>query len=62
MQYRELGRSGLSVSILSLGSGGPKKLGQADGMNQIDQTNLVRRALISASTLSTHPPATATLK
>ena len=45
MQYRTLGRTGLEVSLLSLGSGGAKFLGQADGLTQEQQTALVRRAL-----------------
>ena len=45
MQYRTLGRTGLKVSLLSLGTGGPSKLGQEAGLEQRDQTALVRRAL-----------------
>ena len=45
MKYRTLGRTGLSVSLLSLGSGGARQLGQTVGMTQTDQTTLVRRAL-----------------
>ncbi len=45
MHYRTLGRTGLKVSLLSLGTGGPSKLGQSAGMEQHDQTALVRRAL-----------------
>ena len=45
MQYRTLGRTGLSVSLLSFGSGGARQLGQADGLTQREQTALVRRAL-----------------
>ena len=45
MQYRTLGRTGLKVSLLSLGTGGPSKLGQETGLEQRDQTALVRRAL-----------------
>ena len=45
MLYRTLGRTGLEVSLLSLGSGGAKQLGQADGLTQDQQTSIVRRAL-----------------
>ena len=45
MHYRTLGRTGIEVSLLSLGSGGAKMLGQADGLTQREQTALVRRAL-----------------
>lgn len=45
MEYRRLGRTGLNVSILSLGSGGPNRFGQSlygSGKNII---RLVRQAL-----------------
>ena len=45
MEHRILGRTGLRVSLLSLGSGGARQLGQAIGMTQSEQTALVRRAL-----------------
>ncbi len=45
MEYRTLGRTGLDVSLLSLGTGGARKLGQSVGMTQADQTALVQRAL-----------------
>ena len=45
MLYKTLGRTGLQVSLLSLGSGGAKQLGQADGLTQEQQTAIVRRAL-----------------
>ena len=31
MQYRTLGRTGLRVSLLGLGTGGPSQLGQTGG-------------------------------
>jgi len=43
--YRTLGRTGLNVSLLSLGSGGAKLLGQTDGFTQDQQTDIVRGAL-----------------
>ena len=45
MEYRRLGRTGFEVSLLSLGSGGARVLGQALGYSQDQQTALVRRAL-----------------
>ena len=45
MEYRTLGRTGFDVSLLSLGSGGARVLGQALGYTQSQQTALVRRAL-----------------
>ena len=45
MEYRTLGRTGFEVSVLSLGSGGARALGQSIGMSQDEQTALVRRAL-----------------
>lgn len=45
MEYRILGRTGFEVSLLSLGSGGARALGQSVGMSQGQQTALVRRAL-----------------
>ena len=45
MEYRRLGRTGFDVSLLSLGSGGARVLGQALGYSQAQQTALVRRAL-----------------
>lgn len=43
--YRPLGRTSLNVSLLSLGSGGAKRLGQTEGLTQGQQTAIVRRAL-----------------
>ena len=45
MEYRRLGRTGLDVSVLSLGTGGARQLGQKAGMSQTEQTRFVRRAL-----------------
>ena len=44
MEYRTLGRTGFEVSLLSLGSGGARSLGQSIGMTQDEQTALVQRA------------------
>ena len=45
MKYRTLGRTGINVSLASLGTGGPSNLGQRKGLSQLDQTRLIRRAL-----------------
>jgi aryl-alcohol dehydrogenase-like predicted oxidoreductase len=45
MEYRLLGRTGLRVSLLGLGSGGASRLGQAYNMSRDDSARLVRRAL-----------------
>ncbi|MBT5874267.1 MAG: hypothetical protein HOH43_12680 [Candidatus Latescibacteria bacterium] len=45
MHYRILGRTGLKVSLLSLGSGGARLMGQEQGLTQNDQDKLVRRSL-----------------
>jgi len=45
MQYRTLGKTGLNVSLVSLGSGGPSKLGQNTGLSGDDQDSLVRSCL-----------------
>ncbi len=45
MHYRTLGRTGLKVSLLSLGTGGPSNLGQSSGLSQSVQDALIQRAL-----------------
>lgn len=45
MEFRTLGKTGLNVSLLSLGTGGARQLGQSQGMSQAQQTTLVRSAL-----------------
>lgn len=45
MEYRRLGRTNLSVSLLGLGTGGANRLGQAQQTDQQHATRLVRRAL-----------------
>ena len=45
MEYRRLGRTGLRVSLTSLGTGGPSKLGQTKGATPTDARMLLRRAL-----------------
>ena len=45
MQYRTLGRTGLRVSLLSFGTGGPSNFGQPMGLSQREQDALIRRCL-----------------
>lgn len=45
MQYRRLGRTGLDVSVLSLGTGGPSRMGQARGATDAEIVGFVRSAL-----------------
>jgi L-galactose dehydrogenase len=45
MQYRTLGRTGLRVSLLGLGSGGMSRLGQRYDLAPIESARLVRHAL-----------------
>jgi L-galactose dehydrogenase len=45
MQYRTLGRTGWSVSLLGLGSGGRSQLGQNNELPTQESTRLVRHAL-----------------
>ena len=43
--YRTLGRTGLSVSLLSYGTGGPRMFGQNEGMDRSGQVAIVRRCI-----------------
>ena len=45
MQYRILGRTGLKVSVLGIGTGGPSNFGQSTGVPEADVARLTRRAL-----------------
>ncbi len=45
MEYRRFGRTGLRVSVMGLGSGGPSQLGQGSGVAEADAARVVRRAL-----------------
>ena len=45
MEYRTLGRTGLTVSLLSQGTGGPSQFGQRRGLVQDEQNRLIRRCL-----------------
>ena len=45
MNYRNLGNTGLRVSVIGLGCGGPSRLGQRDGKSTRHSIGLVRKAL-----------------
>ncbi|HEX2032772.1 MAG TPA: aldo/keto reductase [Chloroflexota bacterium] len=45
MEYRRFGRTGLRVSVMGLGSGGPSQLGQGSGVSEAEASGVVRRAL-----------------
>jgi L-galactose dehydrogenase len=45
VQYRRLGRTGLDVSLVSLGTGGPSNFGQRSGLDFEAQRGLVHAAL-----------------
>ncbi|MDP6777093.1 MAG: aldo/keto reductase, partial [Candidatus Latescibacteria bacterium] len=45
MDYRTLGRTGLRVSLMGMGTGGPSNFGQSTGVPEDEIKRLVRRAL-----------------
>ncbi|MBN1402112.1 MAG: aldo/keto reductase [Anaerolineae bacterium] len=45
MEYRTLGRTGLSVSVAGLGTGGASQLGQSTGRTEAESHRVVRTAL-----------------
>jgi aryl-alcohol dehydrogenase-like predicted oxidoreductase len=45
MEYRRFGRTGLQVSVMGLGTGGPSQLGQGSGVPEAEARRAVRRAL-----------------
>lgn len=45
MEYRRFGRTGLRVSVVGLGAGGPSQLGARTGRSRQESVALVRRAL-----------------
>jgi aryl-alcohol dehydrogenase-like predicted oxidoreductase len=45
MQYRKLGRTGLEVSLVGLGTGGPSQLGQSTGRTPQESYRVVHAAL-----------------
>ena len=55
MEYRSLGKTGLKVSLASFGTGGPSQFGQHKGLEQRQQTALVRRCLdLGVNLFDTH--------
>ena len=42
MIYRILGKTGINTSLLSLGTGGARKLGQAKGLSLLEQKKLAQ--------------------
>ena len=56
MQYRTLGRTGLKVSLVGLGTGGPSQLGQSTGRTANESYRVVRAALdLGINILDTSP-------
>ena len=45
MKYRKLGNTGVDVSLLSYGTGGPSKFGQVTGLDNRDRAKLIDRAI-----------------
>lgn len=55
MQYRTLGKTGIRVSLAGFGTGGPSQFGQHKGLEQRQQTALVRRCLeLGVNLFDTH--------
>ena len=55
MEYHTLGRTGLKVSLASFGTGGPSQFGQNKGLEQRQQTALVRRCIeLGVNLFDTH--------
>jgi aryl-alcohol dehydrogenase-like predicted oxidoreductase len=45
MDYVTFGRTGLRVSVMGLGCGGPSRIGQSSGQSEADSIAIIRRAL-----------------
>lgn len=45
MEYTTLGRTGLRVSVMGLGCGGPSRVGQRTGKSESEQVTIIRQAL-----------------
>lgn len=56
MRYRKLGRTGLNVSLVGLGTGGPSQLGQSTGRTPSESFRVVHAALdLGINILDTSP-------
>ena len=47
MEYTILGRTGLKVSVMGLGCGGPSRIGQRAGKSEDDSVAIIKQALDS---------------
>jgi aryl-alcohol dehydrogenase-like predicted oxidoreductase len=57
VEYRQLGRTNLRVSVLGLGSGGANRLGQAHQADRTSMHTFVRHALdLGINIIDTAPP------
>ena len=45
MEYRTLGRTGLKVSVMGIGGGGPSRLGQRGGNSEAESIAIIQQAL-----------------
>jgi aryl-alcohol dehydrogenase-like predicted oxidoreductase len=45
MDYTTLGRTGLKVSVMGLGGGGPSRIGQREGKSEAESIALIRQAM-----------------
>ncbi len=55
MEYRTLGKTGLKVSLAAFGTGGPSQFGQHKGLEQHQQTALIRRCIdLGVNLFDTH--------
>ncbi|MBY8984550.1 MAG: aldo/keto reductase [Candidatus Lokiarchaeota archaeon] len=48
MEYTTLGRTGLKVSVMGVGCGGPSRIGQATGRSEEDSVSVIKHALNSS--------------
>ena len=51
MQYRQLGNTGIEVSLSGFGTGGARQLGQKEGLTAREQDSLIRGAIDAGITL-----------
>ncbi len=50
MEYRELGRTGMTTSVMGVGTGGPSRVGLRDGGSDDGAVEVIRRAIDSGVT------------